>query len=96
MTELGAEYVCDLLSDGDGIAKVQGPAGASCGHWKLPDAPSVFRQGYSPQPPTQEERIIFGDRHLGLPSPDGLLAFPGRKSHRKCLISASASVGRRG
>lgn len=60
--ELATEYVCSLLSGEDGIAKVQGPAGASCGRWKLPDAPSVFLQGYSPQPPTQEERIIFGGR----------------------------------
>lgn len=55
--------MCVVCSSGeDGIAKVQGPAGASCGHWKLPDAPSVFLQGYSSQPPTQEERIIFGGR----------------------------------
>lgn len=34
---------------------------------------------------------------LGLPSPDGLLAFfSDGKSHRKCLTSGSASVGRRG
>lgn len=54
---------------------------------------------YSPRPPTQEERAIFGGQPLvlGLPSPDGLLAsFSGGKSHRKWLTSGSASVGRRG
>lgn len=90
--------MCDLHSGGDGIVRVQGPAGASCSHWKLPDALFSCR-GYSPQPPTQEERAIFGGQLLvlGLPSPDGLLAsFSSGKSHRKCLTSGSASVGRHG